>query len=131
MSGTTIPRNAENEMMVFGGTPLKRFPKYAFSKSANACLIHEVDTAVHRWYELTEGGSRFRRMKQPEIIVRTKCGMPLYIEGGRATMCAIPNPDATMCKRCQGQGPTFTRAKESWDARREAKKHIGCVVAAK
>src|ERR1700690_2321909 len=95
----------------FGVTYAKKFSPYVYSTGHNGSLIHKVSHVSLRWWK----GSydRMVRLRNPQIIAGTICGMSKFIQTGKrlsASMCAIPKPDAVLCKRCMGEAiSTFPR----------------------
>jgi len=120
----------------FGKTYLKKFPKYVYSTGHNGALIHKVSYVMVRWWK----GSydKMIRLKKPAIIAETVCGMAKHIQTDGdwrrnrmpAAFCAIPKPDAVLCKRCEGVAiSTFPRKDpDSKERLKLAKVKLGCIA---
>jgi hypothetical protein len=115
----------------FGKTYAKTFPKYVYSSNHQGYLIHKVAHVSLHWWK----GSmdKMIRLRNPRIIAATVCGMSKFIQTGgriRASFCAVPKPDAVMCKRCMGEAlSTFPRKDPASKERaRLAKVKLGCIA---
>lgn len=116
-------------------TRLKRFPPYVFSRLCNAALVHQVEYVEARWNDMGV------RLEKPRLLVVAKCGAYFYAgfesfgsrKGEpmrRAATCSIPKPNAVHCGKCQGKDATFVRGSLSTQARRDARKRLGCAMEA-
>ena len=129
----TIPGRPDFTDHEFGITYAKKFSPYVYSTGHNGMLIHKVAYVSLRWWK----GScdRMVRLRNPQMVAETVCGMAKFIQTGKrmaASMCAIPKPDAVMCKRCMGEAlSTFPRRDPTSKERaRLAKVKLGCIAIA-
>lgn len=115
----------------FGVTRAKRHPKYVYG-TAFGSLLHKVAYIQMRWWSPDYG--RLVRRKAPRLLISTICGQTFFVgamKNGkpRSTMCELPKPDAVLCGRCHGEGPTFGKNSNAGVTKREAKARLGCVIA--
>ncbi len=117
----------------FGKTRAKTHPQYVYSSNHQGYLIHKVHHVTLHWWQ----GSMHRmiRLRNPLMIAETVCGMSKFIQTGgriRASFCAIPKPDAVLCKKCLGEAvATFPRKDPTSKERaRLAKVKLGCIAIA-
>ena len=106
-----VDRNAVNEA-TFGRSMAKRYPRYVYSVSKNACLMHKVIRVEIHWYAML-GSSRLGRLKQPAMIAHTACGVGRILTPDRSRTCAVPLDGSELCGRCHGEGTTFRRVSGS------------------
>jgi hypothetical protein len=130
----TIPGRPDFEDHEFGKTYAKKFAPYVYSTGHNGMLIHKVASVTLRWWQ--GSGDRMIRLRHPQVIAETICGMSKFIQTQKhrmsASMCAIPKPEAVMCKRCMGEAiSTFPRRDPTSKERaRLAKVKLGCIAIA-
>jgi hypothetical protein len=122
----------------FGCTQAKRHPRYVYSTDANGCLVHLVRAVNFRWYDIGGTcGEYLVRRNSPTVNITTKCGQLFHVvkhygkkrrDGAGAMMCELPNPDAVLCGRCQGDAASFRKTKDAYKERQSAKLKLGCMV---
>src|SRR5262245_45458642 len=92
--------------------------------------MHEIAHVEFRWYDVGPGGHSLIRRAHPSIHITTYCGQMFVLRHRngqpRSTMCEIPNPDAVLCGRCQGEGPIFGKNGKGNVTKSEAKARLGC-----
>lgn len=114
----------------WGVTRARSHPEFVFSKKG--ALVHRVREVHLAWWDLIEGGTALRRRPKPRMHYVTVCGMHLAAEGtyrnATGVLCAIPNPEATHCGRCNGKRPTFARDGRPVPNRRKVAANLGCVA---
>jgi hypothetical protein len=117
----------------FGVTYAKKFSPYVYSTDHNGSLIHKVSHVSLHWWK--GNFDHMVRLRNPTVIAETVCGMSKFIQTGKrlsASMCAIPKPDAVLCKRCMGEASsTFPRKDPTSRERLKlAKVKLGCIAIA-
>lgn len=119
----------------FGVTMATRHPPYVFSTSAHASLVHQILYVEMHWYAVNRGGHGLVRLQKPVLFAHTGCRVCFRVSGHRVRTCLVPNPDALLCKACQGLGRNFRRGKwagnvdeETGLTRHQAGVRLGCVV---
>jgi hypothetical protein len=125
----TIPGRPDFDDHEFGKTYAKKFPQYVYSPKGY--LIHKVASVMLRWWD--GNYDHMVRLRNPVIIAETVCGMSKFIkQSGRikGQFCAIPKPDAVLCKKCFGEASaTFPRRDATSKERaRLAKVKLGCIA---
>lgn len=115
----------------FGITKAKRTPKYVYSLSHQAMLIHKVAYAENYWY--VPMGDHLLRLDTPKIIARTVCNQSFFIHlprdhrKFRASFCEVPNPEAVLCGGCHGEVATFGKHGNPPCTKELAKVRLGCI----
>lgn len=123
-----IDRHSVNER-TFGVTQARTHPEFVFGIRGVSCLVHKVRHVTIHWYAFA-GMNHLGRLKRPCMIAETMCAQSFRLNPEIARTCEIPSPDALLCGRCLGQGPTFPkrgRAYKSQLTRQEAHIKLGCV----
>jgi hypothetical protein len=115
----------------FGKTYAKIFPRYVYSTNHQGCLIHTVKEVELWWWQPRM--DKMIRLRNPRMIAHTVCGMSKFIQTGgriRASFCAVPKPDAVLCKKCLGEATsTFSRRDPKWrEATMAARVKLGCIA---
>jgi hypothetical protein len=115
----------------FGKTYAKTFPKYVYSTNHQGYLIHAVREVEFHWWQANM--DKMIRLRNPRMIAHTICGMSKFIQTAgriRASFCAVPKPDAVLCKKCLGEAmSTFSRRDPQWRERvMTARVKLGCIA---
>lgn len=119
-------------------TVAKRHPAFVYGRRMGM-LLHTVARMELQWWTLGDSGNYWVRRTSPKVYYTTKCGMfffgsdpdSLGKKPPKALVCELPKPDAVLCGRCQGKGPTFakgTQPRPGGPTRKEARARIGCVA---
>jgi len=109
-------------------TLVKKHPKYIFSSSRNAALIHRIREVRLRWWTYGPGGHYLLRLQTPRMFAECYCGMSFRLHDTSAQVCEIPAPDAVLCAMCHGQGRNFPRGRKHEVSMSLAKIRKGCLV---
>jgi len=120
--GVTAPRWGKEEREWIDA---KSHPPYVYSTSRNACLVHKIVRVKLRWWKCT--WDCMVRLQHPRMIAESACGMNFFIDSTKAKTCAVPRPDAVLCGRCHGEGPSFPKWRKPKISRDLAKVRLGCV----
>ena len=117
----------------FGKTYAKTFPEYVYSSNHQGYLVHKVHHVTLHWWR----GSmdQMIRLRHPQMIAETVCGMSKFIQTGgriRASFCAVPKPDAVLCKNMSRRRQYVPRKDPTSKERaRLAKVKLGCIAITK
>lgn len=121
----TAPRWGKEEREY---TIVKSHIPYVYATSRNACLIHKIDHVRLQWWACGPRGAYLVRLQSPRMIAVTNCQQWMSLDGTKAKACALPRPDAVLCKRCHGEGTNFPHGRSHEVPKALAKIKLGCIA---
>ena len=132
MSETWIEGRPDFGNHSFGQTVLAKHPKYVYSTSRGAMLIHKVLYVKAYWYEPMY--DRLLRLETPKLVAVANCQQAFFIHlprdrrKFRASFCEVPKPDAVLCGACHGEPRPFGKRGKPPCSKELAKIRLGCSV---
>lgn len=100
---------------------------YVYGTNRNNALIHVVRHLRLRWWTYGADGHCLVRLQSPRMTAVTRCGRYISLNGVRGKTCALPRPDAVLCKACLGKGRNFPRGETHEVPVELARVRLGCV----
>lgn len=100
---------------------------WVFGTNKSNALIHRVHHVRLRWWTYGPGGAYLVRLQSPRMMAVCNCGQYFPLDRERGKMCALPKPEAVICKACVGAGRNFPRGQKHEIPLGEAKVRLGCV----
>lgn len=119
----------------FGKTRIKKHPKYVYSTSGGAMLVHRIKYVTAYWYDTHY--SHLIRRQTPKLVAKSFCqnsfflNLPKQKNKFSAVACEIPAPDAVLCGACHGQPRPFGKYGKPPCTKELAQVRLGCLVRGK
>ncbi len=132
MSETWINGRPDLADQSFGQTVIAKHPKYVYSTSHGAMLMHKILYVKAYWYEAQY--DRLLRLETPELIAVAVCQQAFFIHlphderKFRASFCDLPKPEAVLCGACHGEPRPFGKRGKPPCSKELAKIRLGCLM---